>query len=109
MNRKVMSIALALACLTGSAAFAGALDEPATMRPFYHDKAMKKMKTGDEFAAVVHKLTPKKLKRLSGACHEDASGKRVHTDFCSALDTASGAKAGQPDTGSSTDTNSDSD
>jgi len=110
MKTRAIFIALAAVCLAGGTAFAksSALDQEDTMRTFYQDKDMKHMKTGDEFTAAVKALSPERLKMVSQACHEDANGERTHTDFCAALDSASGAKTGHPDTGANSNTDSNS-
>lgn len=110
MKSKIIVLAAASLWLACGSAFANssALDDEDQMQPFYQDKDMKQMKTGGEFEAVVKALTPEKMTRMTNDCHEDANGKRVHTDFCAALDRASGAKGGQPDTGSHNDTNKNS-
>lgn len=110
MKTKAIFIALAAVCLAGGTAFArsSALDQEDTMQTFYQDKDMKQMKTGDDFAAAVKALSPEKLKAISQGCHEDAAGEKTHTDFCSALDSASGVKTGHPDTGSNSNTDSNS-
>ena len=110
MKTRTIFVALAAVFLAGGSAFArsSALDQEDTMQTFYQDKDMKHMKTGDEFTAAVRALSPERLKAVSQACHEDANGEKTHTDFCSALDSASGVKTGHPDTGASSNSDSSS-
>ncbi|UVK37805.1 hypothetical protein LHFGNBLO_004896 [Mesorhizobium sp. AR10] len=81
MNIKMLCMgAMALTMVTG-AAFAGALDDPAKMTPFYTDAGMKTMKPAEEFKAAWMALTEEDRAGMTKECGDEAIAKE-HDDFC---------------------------
>ncbi|MES0207435.1 hypothetical protein [Mesorhizobium sp. LNHC209A00] len=75
--------ALALSVL-GGAAFAGALDEPSNMQPFFHDHAMTKMKTKADFRDAWFTMQKHTQEQMIKECN-DAAMSKPHAPFCAEL------------------------
>ncbi|RUW85949.1 hypothetical protein [Mesorhizobium sp. M1E.F.Ca.ET.063.01.1.1] len=84
MNIKAICIgAFALSMLSG-VAFAGALDEPSNMQPFFTDSRMQTMKSSADFA-VAWKATPKTTQDAMMKECNDAAMSKPHAQFCAQL------------------------
>ncbi|UVK42010.1 hypothetical protein BPNPMPFG_003643 [Mesorhizobium sp. AR07] len=85
MNIKMLSMAaMALAMMTGSALSAGntsALDDPATMSPFFTDAGMKTLRSEADFKTAWTAMKPEEQKALLKDCG-DATTSKSHADFC---------------------------
>jgi len=75
--------ALALAMVSGTA-FAGALDEPANMAPFFTDASMKTMKSEADFKAAWASTAKDKQDTMMKEC-QDAAMSKPHAEFCANL------------------------
>ncbi|TGQ43839.1 MULTISPECIES: hypothetical protein [unclassified Mesorhizobium] len=78
--RNICLGALALSMVSG-AAFAGALDEPDNMAPFFTDSSMKTMKPKAEFKAAFTAMPMEKQKAMKKECNDPAMSK-PHAEFC---------------------------
>lgn len=82
--------ALALAMVSGTA-FAGALDEPANMAPFFTDASMKTMKSEADFKAAWASTAKDKQDTMMKEC-QDAAMSKPHAEFCANLTRYAGNK-----------------
>ena len=81
MNLKMLCMgAMALSMMTG-AAFAGALDEPTKMSPFYTAADMKTLKSEDDFKAAWMALKDEDRAQMKAECSDQAIV-AAHGDFC---------------------------
>jgi len=80
--------AMALSVVSG-VAFAGALDEPTNMAPFFTDSSMKTMKSEADFKAAWASMPKDKQDSMMKECKDPAMSK-PHADFCSNLITYAG-------------------
>ncbi len=67
--------------MVGGAAFAGALDEPDNMAPFFTDTSMKTMKPMADFKTAFTAMPKKKQERMMKECN-DAAMSKPHAEFC---------------------------
>ena len=72
--------ALALAVFSGTA-FAGALDSPKMMEPFFTDSGMKTMKSEKEFKAAWMAMKEEDRAGMMKECGDNAIAKS-HDNFC---------------------------
>ena len=88
MNFKAISLAAAFSLSAiGSTALAGALDEPATMTPFYTDASLNTLKPMTEFKAAFQSMPKAKREEVVRICNEPAtSGGRLE-EFCAVVNT----------------------
>lgn len=90
MNIKAICLgAFALSVLSG-VAFAGALDEPSNMQPFFTDAGMKTMKPKAEFKAAWDAMAKDKQGAMMKEC-QDAAMSKPHAEFCANLQALGGA------------------
>ncbi|TGQ33380.1 hypothetical protein [Mesorhizobium sp. M00.F.Ca.ET.216.01.1.1] len=89
MNIKSICFGALALCLLGSSAFAGALDEPSNMQPFFTDASMKEMKPMPEFKAVFMAMPKEKRDALMGECN-DAAMSKPYARFCENLNALAG-------------------
>jgi hypothetical protein len=90
MNLKNICLgALALAMVSGTA-FAGALDEPDNMAPFFTDAGMKTMKPKADFKAAWNSMAKDKQDAMMKEC-QDAAMSKPHAEFCANLQALGGA------------------
>lgn len=82
--------ALALATVSGTA-FAGALDEPDNMAPFFTDAGMKTMKSEADFKAAWASTAKDKQDSMMKEC-QDAAMSKPHAEFCASLMAYAGHK-----------------
>ena len=62
-------------------AFAGALDEPAVMTPFFTDSGMKTMKPKDDMMKAWQAMSKDDQGRMTKEC-QDAAMSKPHAEFC---------------------------
>ena len=90
MNIKNICLgALALSMVSG-AAFAGALDSPDNMAPFYTDSNMKTMKPTAEFKTAFMALPMEKQEEMKKECI-DAAMSKPYAEFCANVQALGGA------------------
>jgi hypothetical protein len=81
MNIKAICLgAFALSVLSG-VSFAGILDEPDSMRPFFTDASMKTMKPKAEFKKAWQAMSKEKQGAMMKEC-QDAAMSKPHAEFC---------------------------
>jgi hypothetical protein len=84
MNIKnILLGAMALSMISG-VAFAGALDEPDNMAPFFTDAGMKTMKPEADFKAAWASMPKDKQDSMMKEC-QDAAMSKPHAEFCANL------------------------
>jgi len=84
MNIKnILLGAMALSMISG-VAFAGALDEPDNMAPFFTDSGMKTMKPEADFKAAWASMPMEKQDAMMKEC-QDAAMSKPHAEFCANL------------------------
>ena len=84
MNIKMICLgAFALASVSGTA-FAGALDQPDMMSPFYTDNTMKTMKSDDDLKAAWSGMKKEDQDAMKSDCN-DTTMRAQHTEFCSTM------------------------
>ena len=81
--------AMALSMISG-VAFAGALDEPDNMAPFFTDSSMKTMKPEADFKAAWASTAKDKQDMMMKEC-QDAAMSKPHAEFCADLKAYGGA------------------
>jgi hypothetical protein len=92
MNMKMLCLGGAMALATlGGAAFAGALDEPDNMAPFFTDSSMKTMKSHDEMKMAWDAMPKDKQDAMMKEC-QDAAMSKPHAEFCASLMALGGHK-----------------
>jgi hypothetical protein len=90
MNFKSICLgALALSMVSG-VAFAGALDEPDNMAPFFTDSSMKTMKPMAEFKAAFMAMPMEKQEAMKKEC-QDAAMSKPHAEICANVHMLGGA------------------
>jgi len=72
--------AMALSVVSG-VAFAGALDEPTNMAPFFTDSSMKTMKSEADFKAAWMAMKEEDRAGMMKECGDEAIAK-AHDNFC---------------------------
>ena len=81
MNIKAICLgAFALSVLSG-VSFAGALDEPSNMQPFFTDAGMKTMKSEADVKAAWAAMSADDRAAITKECADEAVAKS-HADFC---------------------------
>ena len=84
MNIKAICLgAFALSALSG-VSFAGILDEPDSMLPFFTDAGMKTMKPNAEFNKAWDAMSKEKQDAMMKECN-DAAMSKPHAQFCAQL------------------------
>ena len=81
--------ALALSMVSG-VSFAGALDSPDNMAPFFTDGGMKTMKPKAEFKAAWDSMAKDQQDAMMKEC-QDAAMSKPHAEFCANLQALGGA------------------
>lgn len=90
MNIKNICLgALALSMISG-VAFAGALDSPDNMAPFYTDSSMKTMKPTAEFKTAFMSMPKEKQEAMKKECN-DAAMSKPYAVFCANVQALGGA------------------
>lgn len=84
MDLKAICLGAFALSVLGGAAFAGVLDEPSNMQPFFTDSGMKTMKSSAEFETS-WKATPKKTQDAMMKECNDAAMSKPHAQFCAQL------------------------
>jgi len=87
--RNICLGAMALAMVSGPV-FAGALDEPDNMAPFFTDSGMKMMKPMEEFKAAFVAMPMEKQEAMKKECN-DAAMSKPHAEFCANVQALGGA------------------
>jgi hypothetical protein len=87
--RPILFGALALSTL-GGVAFAGALDSPAMMAPFFTDAGMKTMKPKAKFKAAWKSMSKRDQDAMMREC-QDAAMSKPYAEFCANLKPLGGA------------------
>lgn len=89
MNLKTICLgALALSMVSG-VAFAGILDEPDNMAPFFTDSGMKTMKPMADFKTAFMAMPMEKQAAMKKEC-QDAAMSKPHAEFCANVNTLGG-------------------
>ncbi|UVK41356.1 hypothetical protein LHFGNBLO_000106 [Mesorhizobium sp. AR10] len=87
MNFKAISLAAAFAfSAVGSAALAGALDEPATIGPFYTDSSLKSLRPMPELKAAFKSMPKEKREEVVRLCNDPSTTARLN-EFCDVVNT----------------------
>jgi hypothetical protein len=81
MNIKNIFLGALALSMVGGVAFAGALDEPSNMAPFFTDTSMKTMKPMADFKAAFTAMPKKKQEMMMKECN-DAAMSKPHAEFC---------------------------
>ena len=82
MNFKAIRLAAAFALsAAGGTALAGALDEPATMAPFYTDSSLKTLKPMPELKAAFKSMPKEKREEVVRLCNDPSTSQRLD-EFC---------------------------
>ena len=92
MNIKTACLGMLAASVIAGSAFAGILDEPKMMAPFYTDKAMTTMKSDADLKKVWMKESKKNKAAMMKECN-DAAMSKPHAQFCEKLHALGGGKA----------------
>lgn len=90
MNVKNIFLGALALSMVGGVAFAGALDEPDNMAPFFTDSSMKTMKPMAEFKAAFMAMPKEKQDAMMKEC-QDAAMSKPHAEFCGNLNMLGGA------------------
>jgi hypothetical protein len=90
MNLKNICLGALALSMVGGVAFAGALDEPTNMAPFFTDASMKTMKPKAEFKAAWDAMAKDKQTAMMKEC-QDAAMSKPHAEFCANLQALGGA------------------
>ena len=85
MNFKTISLAAAITLSAiGGSALAGALDEPATVAPFYTDSSLKTLKPMPELKAAFKSMPKEKREEVVALCNDPSTSPRLE-EFCSVV------------------------
>ncbi|MDX8436753.1 hypothetical protein RFN25_25345 [Mesorhizobium abyssinicae] len=84
MNLKAICLGAFALSVLGGVAFAGALDEPSNMQPFFTDSGMKTMKSSADFETA-WTATPKSTQNAMMKECNDAAMSKPHAQFCAQL------------------------
>ncbi|RWI92742.1 MAG: hypothetical protein E5X33_08920 [Mesorhizobium sp.] len=84
MNIKAICFGAFALSVIGGVAFAGVLDEPSNMQPFFTDSGMKTMKSSADFE-MAWKATPKAMQASMMKECNDAAMSKPHAQFCARL------------------------
>lgn len=91
MNLKYIALGALALSMAGGVAFAGALDEPDNMAPFFTDSGMKTMKSQTEFKAAWDATAKDKQDSMMKEC-QDAAMSKPHAEFCANVMALAGHK-----------------
>lgn len=91
MNFKYIALGALALSMVGGVAFAGALDEPDNMAPFFTDSGMKTMKTQAEFKTAWDATAKDKQDAMMKEC-QDAAMSKPHAEFCANVMALAGHK-----------------
>lgn len=89
MKTKTALLSLLAASVIAGTAFAGILDEPKMMAPFFTDKTMKTMKSDADMKKVWAKMSKKHQTAMLKECQDKAMSK-PHAEFCAKLNALAG-------------------
>ncbi len=89
MKTRTAFLSLLAASVIAGTAFAGILDEPKMMAPFFTDKAMKTMKSDADMKKVWAKMSKKNQTAMMKECN-DAAMSKPHAEFCDKLKALAG-------------------
>ena len=81
MNIKAICLGAFALSVLGGVAFAGVLDEPSNMQPFFTDAGMKTMKSDADFKAAWGAMSKDKQDAMKKECN-DAAMSKPHAEFC---------------------------
>ncbi|WP_192358444.1 hypothetical protein [Mesorhizobium mediterraneum] len=81
MNIKAICLGAFALSVLGGVAFAGALDSPYNMQPFFTDASMKTMKSDTEFKAAWDAMSKDKRNAMKKECN-DAAMSKPYAEFC---------------------------
>jgi hypothetical protein len=90
MNLKGICLGALALSMVGGVAFAGALDEPDNMAPFFTDSGMKTMKPMADFKAAFMAMPMEKQAAMKKEC-QDAAMSKPHAEFCANVQALGGA------------------
>ena len=91
MNIKAICLGAFALSVLGGVAFAGALDEPSNMQPFFTDASMKTMKSDAEMKKVWAAMAKSDQTKMMKECN-DAAMSKPHAQFCEKLKALGGSK-----------------
>ncbi|MEZ2329862.1 hypothetical protein AB6802_09070 [Mesorhizobium sp. RCC_202] len=89
MKTKTVFLSLVAASVIAGSAFAGILDEPKMMAPFFTDKTMKTMKSDADMKKAWAKMSKKHQTTMMKEC-QDAAMSKPHAEFCAKLNALAG-------------------
>ncbi|UDL89199.1 hypothetical protein LGH82_29705 [Mesorhizobium sp. PAMC28654] len=89
MNIKTVCLGVLAASVIAGSAFAGILDQPKMMAPFFTDKAMTTMKSDADMKKVWDKESKRHKSAMMKECN-DAAMSKPHAEFCDKLHTLAG-------------------
>ena len=89
MRTKIAFLSLLTASVIAGSAFAGILDEPKMMAPFFTDKTMKTMKSDADMKKAWAKMSKKHQTTMMKEC-QDAAMSKPHAEFCAKLNALAG-------------------
>jgi hypothetical protein len=89
MRTKTAFLSLLTASVIAGSAFAGILDEPKMMAPFFTDKTMKTMKSDADMKKAWAKMSKKHQATMMKEC-QDAAMSKPHAEFCAKLNALAG-------------------
>lgn len=81
MNIKAICLGAFALSVLGRVTFAGALDSPSNMQPFYADASMRTMKSDAEFKAAWNAMSKDKRNAMKRECN-DAAMSKPYAEFC---------------------------
>jgi hypothetical protein len=90
MNFKNICLGALALSMVGGVAFAGALDDPNDMSPFFTDSSMKTMKPMEEFKTAFMAMPKDKQDAMMKECN-DAAMSKPHAEFCANVHALGGA------------------
>ncbi|MER9329442.1 hypothetical protein [Mesorhizobium sp. M0488] len=90
MNFRTICLGALALSMVGGVAFAGALDEPDNMAPFFTDTSMKTMKPMAEFKTAFMAMPKEKHEAMKKECN-DAAMSKPHAEFCANVQALGGA------------------
>ncbi|OHV89573.1 hypothetical protein [Mesorhizobium sp. ORS 3428] len=89
MKTKTALLSLLAASVIAGTAFAGILDEPKMMAPFYTDKTMTTMKSDAQIKKVWARMSKKNKTAMMKECQDPAMSK-PHAEFCDKIKALAG-------------------
>jgi hypothetical protein len=90
MNFKSICLGVFALSMVSGVSFAGALDEPDNMAPFFTDSGMKTMKPMADFKAAFMAMPMEKQAAMKKECN-DAAMSKPHAEFCANVQALGGA------------------